>query len=577
MKKIFLLVTAIVLLQACNDDFLENKPLSDVTPDNFFQKASDLELYTNSFYRMFPETEIYSGDHNSDNIIHTGPTDLVNGTRTIPTTGGGWNWGDLRDINFFLANYEKADDEKAKRHYSGVARFFRAYFYFEKVKRFGDVPFYDEVIDPDDSESLNKERDNRLFVIDKILQDLDYAIENLNSDKKTYRVTKWTALALKSRVALFEGTWMKYRNIPGYEKYLTQSYKASEQLMQSNVYSLYTTGNPNKDYLNLFASHDAIGQEIILARQFSTELNVDHNVNYYTVTSSYGQPSMPKDMVNSYLMKDGSRFTDKLNYNQIQYYEETQNRDPRMSQTIRTPGYKRIGSDVVSVTNFAAAITGYQLIKYVTESRYDTNDESITDLPLFRFAEVLLNYAEAKAELGMVTQGDIDKSINLLRDRVGMPHLEINKANANPDSYLEKQYKNITGGNKGLLLEIRRERRVELYMENLRWDDLARWKEGQKLTQATEGMYLPRTGQFDLDRNGTIDIEIYEDKPSGNVQGVVYLKLNQDIHLYPNKLVDPMPEFHNRIFDENKDYLYPLPLLELQLNSKLKQNPGWVK
>ncbi|MGI9525523.1 MAG: RagB/SusD family nutrient uptake outer membrane protein [Weeksellaceae bacterium] len=575
MRKIILITFSCFFLLNCNEDYLEKEPLSEVTPNNFFKKSSDLELYTNSFYRMFPSTEIYSGDYHSDNIVGNTISDLVNGTRTTPTTGGGWNWEYLRSINFFLDNYEKVDDANAKKHYSGVAKFFRAYFYFDKVKRFGDVPYYDKIIEPNDEEALSKTRDNRTFVIDKTLEDLDYAIDNMDDDLKVYRVTKWTALALKSRIALYEGTWMKYRGKSGYEKYLEIAYKAAEDLMNNSPYSVYSTGNPDMDYLNLFASHNAISDEIILAREFNTELNVDHNVNYYTVTSSYGQPSMPKDMVNSYLMKDGTRFTDKSDYNKIEYFDETQNRDPRLSQTIRTPGYTRIGSSIVEATNFAAATTGYQLIKYVTESKYDTNDESITDLPLFRFAEVLLNYAEAKAELGILTQEDLNKSINLLRDRVNMPSLNFNEANNNPDNFLANQYVNVSNNNKGVILEIRRERRIELYMENLRWDDIVRWKEGQKLTQTFQGMYLPRLGKYDLDHNGSIDIEIYEDKPSSNTQGVVYLKLNDDISFHSNNLVDPLPDYHNRIFNESRDYLFPIPLLELQLNPNLTQNPGW--
>src|SRR5690606_40161766 len=130
-----------------------------------------------------------------------------------------------------------------------------------------------------------------------------------------------------------------------------------------------------------------------------------------------------------------------------------------------------------------ATMTGYQLTKYVTEPIYDTNDESITDLPLFRFGEVLLNFAEAKAELETINQADLDISIQLLRERVGMPALEMATANSNPDPFMASQYPTVSGPNKGLILEIRRERRIELYMENFRWDDIIRWKSGQTLTQ----------------------------------------------------------------------------------------------
>ncbi|MCC9044282.1 RagB/SusD family nutrient uptake outer membrane protein [Myroides sp. M-43] len=577
MKKyrILFLACLAIATTSCSEDYLDRTPLSDVTGENFFQKESDLILFSNSFYRMFPSTSIYNGDSSSDNIIQSTLSEEMRGARTVPTTGGGWSWGDLRNINYFLENYERVPDKNVTKHYGGIAKFFRAYFYFEKVKRFGDVPWYDYVIDPNDTKSLEKPRDPRNVVVDNIMKDLDFAIENMKPTKSAYRVSKWTALALKVRVGLYEGTFMKYRGLKGYEKYLTQATVAAEQLMKESGYKLYSTGKPEQDYLNLFASHSAIDQEIILAREFSTELNIKHNVNYYTITSSYGRPGMPKDLVNSYLMKDGSRFTDIPNYNKMQFAEETKNRDLRLYQTVRTPKYKRIGGNIELAPDLSATVTGYQLIKYVTESQFDTNSASIVDLPLFRYAEVLLNFAEAKAELGTLTQEDLDKSINVIRTRAGMPSLDLGAANANPDPYIANQYRNVQNTNKGVILEIRRERRIELYMEDHRWEDIVRWKEGQKLTQPIEGMYFPGIGAYDLDQNGTVDIHLYDGQKPENQKGVYYVKLGRDLNLSSNNLVEPHPTFRTRTFKEDKDYLYPIPVQELQLNPNLKQNPGW--
>ena len=186
MKNIkILFILLIAILFGCSDDLLNKEPLSDVTEDNFFTKASDLQLYTNGFYRMLPSTSIYNGDNRAGNILETTLSEEMRSARTIPTTGGGWDWGYLRDINYFLENYQKGDDAAAIAHYGGVARFFRAYFYFDKLKRFGAVPYYDYTIDPDDEESLQKPRDSRQFIVDKILEDLDIAIEDLNEEIKT--------------------------------------------------------------------------------------------------------------------------------------------------------------------------------------------------------------------------------------------------------------------------------------------------------------------------------------------------------------------------------------------------------
>lgn len=572
---IFSLLIALSMY-ACSEDFLEKQPLSEITAETFFNTASDLQLYTNGFYRMWPSTSIYNGEASTDNIIQTELSDEMRSTRLVPTSGGGWDWEYLRDINFFLQEYEKSDDEAAKAHYGGVARFFRARFYFDKLQRFGDVPWYDEPIAPGDTEALYKAQDSREFIADKILEDLDWAIANLNEEKSTYEVTKYTALALKSRVGLYEGTYGKYRTISGFEKYLEASVSASEELINNSPYQVYTTGNPEKDYVELFSSHDANENEVILARAYSQELNITHNVNYYTTTSSYGRPGMPKDLVNSYLNADGTRFTDQVNYNQIPFIQEVQNRDPRLSQTIRTPGYTRKGQSIVLAPNLGATVTGYQIIKYVTEPVYDTNSQSITDLPIFRFGEVLLNYAEAKAELGTLTQMDLDKSINLLKQRVNLPNIDLDETNASVDNFMANQYINVTGGNKGVILEIRRERRIELYMENFRWDDIVRWKAGNALTQPIRGLYFGGVGSFDLTGDGKINVVLYEGERPGNpVSGVQYYKLGSDFTLDANGLIDPHPDYNNRAFNENKDYLYPIPRLELQLNPNLTQNPNW--
>ncbi len=570
---LYIIVLA-TLLSACSEDYLEKSPISEVTTENFFKTASDLKLYTNGFYRMLPHTSIYNGDSKADNIVQNLLSDEMRGTRTIPTSGGGWNWNYLRDINFFLEHYQNVSDEAVKNHYAGVARFFRAYFYFDKLKRFGGVPWYDQTIDPEDKESLLKPRDSRQFIVDKILEDLNWAIAHLNSEQKVYEITKYTALALKSRVGLYEGTYEKYRGIEGYETYLQAAIDASEELINNSPYTVYSTGNPQKDYLELFNAHAANPTAFILARQYSSELNINHNVNYYTTTGSYGMPGMPKDLVNSYLNTDGSRFTDQPNYNSISFVEEVQNRDPRLAQTIRTPGYTRKGTTTALAPNLGATVTGYQLIKYVTEPEYDTYNEALNDLPLFRIGEVLLNYAEAKAELNQLTQQDLDLSINQLRMRVNMPPLQLSQANGNPDPFMADQYPQVQGNNKGVILEIRRERRIELFMENFRWDDLVRWKAGQTMTDPIYGMYFPGSGSYDLTDDGQIDIVLYSgDTPSNQTPGVQYYKLGEDITLSPDGLIAPHPNFARQFQDF--EYLYPLPRVELQLNPNLEQNPGW--
>lgn len=575
MKKIILMFAVTIGLVSCD---LDQLPLDAISPETFFNTENDLLLYTNSFYNALPSAEdIYNED--VDNVVKNSLRDELQGTRVVPTSGGGWSWSTLRNINYFLANSGKCPDPKAVAKYNGLARFFRAYFYFGMVKRFGDVPWYSQPIDEKDGESLTRARDPRAMVMDSVMADLDYAIANLDGTRQVSTITKWTALALKSRIGLYEGTFRKYHpefKLSGSDKFLDAAISASEDLMKNSGYSIYKA-TPSTAYLKLFSSDNAIAEEVILARDFSDELQVYHNLNYYTMTASYGKPGLEKKLVNSYLMADGSRFTDVKGYETMQFFDEVKNRDPRLSQTIRTPGYTRIGETAQLVPEFGATVTGYQLIKFVSTSKWDTFNKDITDMPIFRYAEVLLNYAEAKAEKGTLTQDDLEKSIKPIRDRVGMPNINLAEANKNPDPYQAQQYTQLSGSNVGVILEIRRERRVELVMENyFRWDDIVRWKEGQLLTKTFKGMYFPGAGSYDLDRNGKVDLIIYEgEKPAAT--GAQILKLGSEVLLENgNKGGSIVVNGHiNKKFNEARDYLYPIPTQELLLNPTLVQNPNW--
>lgn len=570
-------LTLLVFSFGCNDEFMERYPLSQLAPENSFTSETELQAYTNAFYNQLPEALdiFYQAPFYGDDDARTTVHDEIRGTRIVPTTGGGWDWGELRRINFFLENSQKFKNETIRARYDGLARFFRAYFYFDKVKRFGDVPWYDKVLEMDDEVSLTKARDSRTLVMDNMIQDLDYAIAHLDKGHSAQRITKWTALAFKSRVCLFEGTFRKYHGLAGWETILDEGIAASEELMTTGGYGIYTA-SPDKAYHELFISDEANPKEMILARQYSAAVPFVHSVNFYTLSVSYGKPGVLRQVVNSYLNADGTRFTDNPDYKTMPWFEETQNRDPRLAQTIRVPGYKRIGESKTSVPDFAASITGYQYIKYVQPPANDQGN-CVNDMPIFRYAETLLNFAEAKAERGTLTQLDIDRSIKLLRDRVGMPNLNLAQANADPDPYLADQYRNVSGSNKGVILEIRRERRIELIREGFRYDDLMRWKEGQLLTRVFHGMYFPGVGTYDVDHDGKIDLHIYEGSKPAAVAGRQYMKIGEVVleqgAAGGQIIVNPTVQ---KEWDESKDYLYPVPTQERLLNANLSQNPGWV-
>ena len=591
MKKITYILLALPLLIGCN---LDRTPLDALAPENTFNNKEELETATNGFYAMLPNTEDLYGE-TADLVVPTTLTNEVLGIRTVPASGGGWSWRLLSDINTCLIYSARCKDANVRAEYDGVSRFFRAYFYFEKVRRFGEVPWFDTPLTSTD-DRLYQGRTDRNTLLDNMLADIDYAAQHLPAATNVYKITKWTALAMKSRMALFEGTFRKYHGIAGYERYLQLAADAAKDFMDNSPYTIYKEGNT--PYMNLFASKNAIKSEVIMALNYNVGLNIVHDLNRF-FTSDGAKPGLNKKIVDSYLMYDGTRFTDKADYQTMGFYDEMQGRDPRLAQTIVTPGYKRIGGTDVLSPSFSAATTGYQIIKGVTTPADDIWHKSQNDFPLFRAAEVYLNYAEAKAELGTLTQADLDASILKIRQRVGMPGIDMAAANATPDPYLSNEetgYPNVTGANKGVILEIRRERTIELLCEGFRYYDLIRWKAGKVFEKQFKGMYfgpIDTNKQFTVyDMNGNavndaLDICIYSsekipsktDYPELN-DITVFLKLGENLFLENgmnggNVIVHDI-KTRTRTWNEDRDYLYPIPQSQITLyGGALKQNPGW--
>lgn len=575
-----LFVVAFTTLTACN---MDKYPEDRLSPETYFSSEQELRLYTNYFYKLMPTgSSMYmeEGEH----FVSPTPSREVMGTRVISATDSKWDWTVLRKINYYLEHSHNCTDTDARRHYDGVAYFFRAYFYFDKLRVFGDVPFYDEVIDSDREDLLNKPRDSREYVVERMLQDLDSAITMLPEAHTPYEVNKWTALALKSRLCLFEGTFRKYHDGDAFnpehlpwDDLLQECADASKELMDESGYSLYKQGT--EPYRDLFASLSANQEEYIWARCYSNDLNIKNNANAWSVARATG---FTKRFVNLYLMTDGTRFTDIEGYDTIQYVNECKNRDPRMAQTIHTPGYIQKGASKSAAVDLTKTKTktGYKYIKYVMESTYNTWDASLVCLPIFRLAEVYLNYAEALAELGTLTQTDLDVSINLLRDRVGMPHLDMETANSSVDPYLLSEqtgYPNVTqSAMTGVILEIRRERLIETPLEGLHYWDIMRWKEGKAFTRPLYGMYFPGLGKYDLTGDGRANVQLSDKKQSGGI-GVTNLVVGEDIILTGKEGGNMWAHGDlTFVWDEDKDYLYPIPTQERALtNGALSQNPGW--
>lgn len=599
MKKYILPLMAIVLgLSSC--DFLERTPNDRLVPENYFRNEQDFKLFSNSFYdNLFDKTPY---ENQSDIIFQKGniSDELLGGVaRQVPTAAGkgGWSWGQLRKINTMLGNMDKCDDPAVVKQYTGLAKFFRAKFYYDKVRRFGDVPWYDKELGSNDPD-LYKPRDSRELIMSHMIEDIDAAIDALPEEISTYRVNKWAALMLKAQFCLYEGTYRKYHGLAfqeglSAEDYLELAADAAKQIMEKGPYSLAS------DYGKLFRDVDADPNEYILAIKMDQAISCVHNATGYALMNSSGCPGFSKKFIDSFLMKDGSRFTDKQGWETMTFVEQVKDRDPRLGMITRLPDHVRSNSkETVYGPDITLTSTGFQYDKFVMDPMYETAERanmSFNDMPVYRLAEAYLIYAEAMAELGKFTQDDADISINKLRQRADMPDMKVNNLTVDPflisENYGYGNLAVLNPTNLAVLLEIRRERTIELVMEaSLRWDDIVRWKEGKCFEQPLYGMYFPAPGAYDLTGDGKEDICLYDtsDEPTGYPKNVALIQI-QEIEIdgkyvpYSDGIVlsegnsgyVDMHRLKTRSFDENRDYLYPIPRGDRDLNLKLTQNPGW--
>jgi len=544
---IFAGVFAMMALASCKkDSFLNRSPLSDISPQNFFKSESDLQVYCNQYYSSLPVQSFVTADDNSDDKANSSINSFLAGTYTIPTTGGGWDFGFIRTCNFFLANYSKANiSDDVKNEYVGETLFFRANDFWEKVKRFGDVPYINKYIVDTSKSVLYGPRMPHKQVMDSVLKDLNFAVAHIPENAPDGRVNKYIALALKARICLWEGTYRKYFGAGDETPYLQAASDAAEQIMNSGNYSLYSTGNPKSDYYNLFIQDELQGnpEAIMPMRYLTTVLTNNFDRQLGEAGDGYSN-----DFARSFLCTDGKPISlSPLYKGDNTPDDEAANRDPRYSQEIATKGFDFLNGDIITLPRIGTSVTstGYQPIKGRSSSIvYWNADQSTLDVFIFRYAETLLVEAEAKAELGLCTQGVLDNTINRLRDRVGMPHMII--------ASLVKDPKSDFPALPVLIDEIRRERRIELASEGFRFDDLHRWHAGTLINNAAtvSGMKLTPALRAQYDPNQVSNIVV---------------DANNYILVYPGI---------TRAWND-KLYLYPLPIQELTLNPNLKQNPGW--
>lgn len=576
-----LLYFVAAFVSSCN--YLDTVPGDSINGSTFWSTAdaAALEQYCNLYYpkiikghgdpQSWSGSDMLNWEAQSDNLLPSAPPLITYGQNNLLTSNSDWNWTVVRGCNDFLKNYEKSPASNTdKDKYAGEILFFKAFDYFNKVKLFGDVPWYNEVLTTESPE-LYKGRDSREVVMDSVLLTIDKAISLLPRKTNVYRVSKDAALLLKARICLYEGTYRRYRDIEGDVKYLEEAYNTAGILMDYG-YSLYNDDGPNESYFELFVKDNYNGNnEIILSKEYDPNINMGHQV---TNTIPNGEMGMSRDCFEEYLCSaTGLPISICGCHNpDMGYIAEMKNRDGRLLQTLCIPeegnsnarylyqnglgGAPNIFSLLPASDTrvfYAASSSGYSIAKFFKKEEYLIgNFKGGTDAPVMRYAEVLLIRAEAGAELGK--DPELDKTINKLRERVGFSF----KLDENPteDPNLLAKYPIIKGPNANLIREIRRERRIELFGEGYRWDDICRWNIGEIVFNKVR-------------RGAKMDPSLYTTEEIQRIRDLVGFDSDGFITPYAKRVTVSMN------FTE-KNYLYNIPLDEVSLNPNLlPNNPGW--
>lgn len=576
-----LLFAGVLFAASSCDDFLDRQPLSDFTDNNFWSSEANLKTYAWGFYDEFLGYGNGVGTTAEFYFLWTGSTsnvvnitdDLANANflrYTVNATVSNTYWSDrstiIRRANKMLEKLPEVPglSQSARNHYEGVARFFRAYSYFRLVQRFGNVPYYDYTVGSvANDEVIYVPYTERGKVIDNVLADLTEAVAKLNANSKDNTVNKDVALALKSRVALYEGTYRKYHKLGDGSTYLTAAKEVANQLMSSGTYSIGTT--PASFKANYNSEDLASNKEMILYKSYKTGL-LAHSVQAFTNTSSIGN-GMTKWAIESYTTLNGLPIEQSGN---SQYLGDKSlenvlaNRDPRLLATIDSEGISYAGI-TNSISRSRTSSSGYVVNLYYNSASQNitTTGQNTIDAPVFTYPEVLLNYAEACAELGSITQSDLDKSVNLLRARVGLPKLTyLSDDNVQVDGVTINDPKrttaleNVSGIVPSIIWEVRRERRAELMTWSIiRAYDLMRWHKGE---------------YTDTNKNPDVALGAYV----GTVPAGEKIVLNDKGYLimYNSNTL-------SREFVDPKNYLNPIPTNEIQLYKThgvdVLNNPGW--
>ena len=481
-KSMFVLLIA-GLVSSCTD-YLTQPPYDSTTDGEYWQTEDHIRTYCHQLYPVYFAGYGASGILGGTFGAALGSTDdVADNVQSeftpirIPETDGSWTFTNIRKANYIIQSVDRMQDEgllslETYNHWMGVARLFRAMAYSSLTFQYGDVPWFDHVLSSTEYDQLYKDRDPRLEVDEKILADYKFAVENIRTNDGVLQINRYVAAGMAARYMLREATFLKYHNI--------SQEKAQEYLAFVKQACLVAMDGPYKvadNYNSLFSSDDLSGNtEVLMYRKYAEGILMHSTLSY---NNTEAQTGASKDLLYSYLDADGLPVQLTAGYNPKTAEEFFKDRDPRLTATFR-PAYYIRGDKTAP---FSYSTSGYSCRKFMDESEAGSTatkfalHQNITDAPCLRLGEVLVTYAEACYELGSLTQKDLDISINLLRSRAGMELPNLQVIGGQP-AVNNQVYDDPTRDPDvpAMLWEIRRERRIELYAEGLRLNDLKRWK-----------------------------------------------------------------------------------------------------
>lgn len=578
MKKLYTICAALSLVAFVGcDNILDKEPIDQFTKDNFFTSETNVSSFANYFYNEFTGYGTGGGSGAfyfntlNDDQASSGFTEWT--FKTAPATVGLWSssYENLRRANLLIEQVPNVSsmDDAAKNNWLGVGRLYRAIQHYNLVRAFGDIIYVDKVLDVTDEDKelyLYGNRMDRDEVMDKVLEDLNFAVSNITMNASSrVAFNAAVAQAIKSEICLYEGTFCKYRSTADGQKapdaarankFLTESKNASQAIMNNTMYQL------NGNYRANYNSIDLAGNKEMILYKHYIQGGMAHATIDFTCTSTM-QSGMSKAAFDSYLFKDGKPLATTSenksdhpimnNKGDLDISSLLAVRDPRLKMQVdsvlmyKGNGYIRYNSGMETTSS-----TGYGVMKFDTDkmaANLRTSATNYTDAPIYWLANIYLNYAEACAELGSISQSDLDASINKLRARVGMPNMTTSPE-ADPANNM---------GVSNLIWEIRRERRVELMFDNNdRYWSLIRWHQLDKLD----------TNKYP---DQVLGAYVKDDAIAGTADG---------IKITANGYADARSSDANKVRTyDKKHYLYPIPTGQITLyesaGKTLTQNPGW--